>query len=135
MKSIEVMDACALIAYLKQEPGGSEVERLLDDPDRECYVHAVNLCEVYYQIMRSSDEKTAQLSLDLIRAAGLIILEDMDEVFWKAVAQIKARGKISLADCFCLCLAIRLGGRVVTSDHGEFDPLVPLELCPILFIR
>lgn len=44
-------------------------------------------------------------------------------------------GKISLADCFAPALAIRTGGTLVTSDHHEFDAIVPLGLCPTLFIR
>jgi predicted nucleic acid-binding protein len=44
-------------------------------------------------------------------------------------------GRISLADCFCIVLAQELSGEVVTSDHHEFDPLVPLNLVPITFIR
>ena len=135
MKNIEVLEASALVAYVTPEPGATVVESLLDDPDTECYVHAINLCEVYYHSIRTSDEPTAWLVVESILAAGVIVRQDMDESFWRGLGQIKARGKISLADCFCLSLAIRLGGRVVTSDHGEFDPLVPLGLCPILFIR
>jgi predicted nucleic acid-binding protein len=48
---------------------------------------------------------------------------------------VQARGRISLADCFALALAERVGGTLVTSDHHEFDPIVPLAICPILFIR
>jgi predicted nucleic acid-binding protein len=43
-------------------------------------------------------------------------------------------GKLSLADCFALALAVRTGGTLVTSDH-EFDPVAALGLCPVLFIR
>ena len=59
----------------------------------------------------------------------------MDDDFWRRVGEFKARGRISLADCFCLALAERLSGQVVTSDHKEFDPIVPLNIVPILFIR
>jgi PIN domain nuclease of toxin-antitoxin system len=135
LKSIEVLDASALVAYVTREPGAVVVEALLDDPDTVCYVHAINLCEVYYQSIRTSDEPPAWVVVESILAAGVIVREDMDESLWKIIGQNKARGKISLADCFCLSLAIHIGGRVVTSDHGEFDPLVPLGLCPILFIR
>ena len=34
-----------------------------------------------------------------------------------------------------IALAKQLAGEVVTSDHHEFDALVPLGLCPIRFIR
>jgi predicted nucleic acid-binding protein len=60
---------------------------------------------------------------------------DIDSLFWRSVGQLKASGRISLADCFCIALAQRVAGEVVTSDHHEFDPLVPRGLCPIRFIR
>jgi hypothetical protein len=28
-----------------------------------------------------------------------------------------------------------VGGDLVTSDHHEMDPILPLGLCPVLFIR
>lgn len=43
--------------------------------------------------------------------------------------------RISIADCFCIALTQRLNGEVVTCDHHEFDAIVPLNLCPIQFIR
>ena len=61
--------------------------------------------------------------------------EDIDVNFWEIVGRLKVNpGKISLADCFVLALAIRTGATLVTSDH-EFDRIAPLGLCPILFIR
>ena len=60
----------------------------------------------------------------------------MDTTFWQSVGQLKINpGKLALADCFALALAICTGGTLVTSDHHEFDAVVPLGLCPILFIR
>lgn len=60
----------------------------------------------------------------------------MDPAFWQSVGQLKVNpGKLSLADSFAVALAMRLGATLVTSDHHELDALVPLGLCPILFIR
>jgi hypothetical protein len=59
----------------------------------------------------------------------------MSRPFWQSVGRLKARGRISIPDCFCIVLAQELGGEVVTSDHHEFDPLVPLGLVSIRFIR
>jgi PIN domain nuclease of toxin-antitoxin system len=132
---IEVLDACALVALIDGEPGGPLVESLLKDPGATCYVHSVNLCEVYYQLIRVGGAVTARQVIDDLLSLGLIVKDDLDRAFWEAVGERKAHGRISLADCFCLSLAIRLGGRVVTADHKEFDPLVPLGLCPILFMR
>jgi predicted nucleic acid-binding protein len=133
--TISVFDACSLIAYLRGEVGADIVDGLLRDTQVECLIHAINLCEIYYQIIRDSDESTARQTVVDLQSVGLIVRSDIDEPFWQAVGQLKARGGISLADCFCITLAIRTSGQVVTSDHREFDPLVPLGLCPIVFIR
>ena len=119
-----VLDAGALI-----------VDSLLRDSANVCYAHAVNLCEVYYDFLRHAEERIAQEAMYDLYAAGVIERQDMGRHFWHAVGQHKARGGISLADCFCIALAQHLQGVVVTSDHREFDPLVPLGLCPINFIR
>jgi len=54
---------------------------------------------------------------------------------WKEAATYKGHHAVALPDAFCLALARRLGGTLVTTDHAEFDPLVPLAYCPIRFIR
>ena len=132
---IEVFDACALIALIGGEPGGPLVEVLLKDPASTCYVHSINLCEVYYQMIRFVGEGMARTIVDDLLSSGLSARGDMDRDFWQEAGERKARGGIALPDCLCLTLAVRLQGRVVTSDHKEFDPIVPLGLCPILFIR
>jgi predicted nucleic acid-binding protein len=131
----QVIDASALVAYLWGEPGKEVVAALLSDLSNRCFVHSINLCEVYYQVLRRSDEAMARKAIVGLRADGVLERSDMDEPFWEKVASLKSRGRISIADCFCLGLAIEIGCQVVTSDHKEFDPLVPLGLCPILFIR
>ena len=69
-------------------------------------------------------------------AGGLALRTDLDTAFWQSVGELKVNpGKLSLADCFALALAQQEQGTLVTSDHHEFDPIVPLNLCPILFIR
>jgi hypothetical protein len=40
-----VFDACALIAYLRNEPGAEVVEDLLIRYPNRCLIHAANLCE------------------------------------------------------------------------------------------
>lgn len=131
----EVLDACAMLAYLRAEVGGNVVASLLADPAVTCYAHMVNLIEVYYDFVRRADVRTARRALSVLRADGVIVRRDMSRRFAQAVGQLKARGSISLADCFCIALAQQLGGEVVTSDHHEFDPLVPLGIVPIRFIR
>ncbi len=129
------LDACAMIAYLRGEPGGNVVASLLTTPSASCYAHMINLLEVYYDFIRRANEASARAALAVLRADGIIERRDMSRPFAFQVARLKARGRISLADCFCISLALNLGGEVVTSDHHEFDPLVPLGIVPITFIR
>ncbi len=124
-----------MLAYLKGETGASVVEALLRGPAETCYAHAVNLCEVYYDFLRRTDARTAEHAIADLLTDGVIERQDMGRRFWRRVGQLKARGGIALADCFCIALAQQLSGEVVTSDHHEFDPLVPLGVCPINFIR
>lgn len=124
-----------MLAYLKAEPGGALVDTFLRDPSSQCYAHVINLCEVYYDVLRRSDEKTARAAIEDLYADGVEERKDLSRKFWHRVGQLKARGRISLADCFCIALAQELSGEVVTSDHKEFDPLAPLGICPIRFIR
>ncbi len=131
-----VMDANTLLASLRGEPGAEVTEGLLADPTINCIAHSVNLCEVYYDSRRGKDEAAAEKALAVLFALGLTERSDIDPAFWKLIGQLKVQpGRISLADCFALALAIRTGGTLVTSDLHEFDKVAPLGLCPILFIR
>ena len=129
------LDACAMLAYLQQEAGGDVLADMLKDSTVSCYAHAVNMVEVYYHYLRVFDEAAADKAVATLENDGVVIREDLDADFWKAVAKLKRRGRISLADCFCIALAQRLGGEVVTTDHHEFDAPVPLTIVPIQFIR
>ncbi len=129
-----ILDACAMIAFLRLEPGERVVAEMLKDKG-SCYAHSMNLIEVYYDFIRKHSEPTARQALADLAAAGVIEKRTMNRKFIYRVGQLKARGRISLPDCFCISLAQDLGGEVITSDHHEFDPLVPLNIVPITFIR
>jgi predicted nucleic acid-binding protein len=124
-----------MVAYLAGEPGAEAVQDLLTDPDASCYAHAVNLCEVFYDSLRTTNERQARQIIADLYTAGVMERRDMSRRFWERIGRLKARGKISLADCFGIALAQQLGGDIVTSDHHEFDALVPLRIVPIRFIR
>jgi len=132
-----VLDACALIALLRSEPGGGDVRSMLADDECRCFIHAVNLCEVYYECLRNYDEAQADQMLADLTVCGLLLRDDMDTGFWKKAGHLKARGRISLADAFAVTLAEREQAILVTSDHHEFDPLLASGALPISvrFIR
>ena len=130
------MDANAISALLRGEEGKEVVAAHLADLNNQCLMHAVNVCEVYYDALRDGGVSAGDEAIRKTVAAGVEIRDDMDEAFWKRIGQLKVSpGRVSLADCFALALAIRTGGTLVTSDHHEFDKIVPLGLCTFSFFR
>lgn len=124
-----------MLAYLHGEVGGNVVDELLVLPGARCVAHSVNLCEVYYDFVRQAGATVAEQAIYDLAAVGVAECGDMDGAFWRSVGRIKSVGRISLADSFCLALAQRMSGELVTSDRHEFEAWVPRRLCPIRFIR
>src|SRR5438093_367983 len=112
-----VFDACAMIAFLRGEPGADTVRDILHDRSNTCMAHAINLCEVYYDFRRAADAKTARDALRDLAAVGIQTRDDMNRAFWLGVGELKGViRKVSLADCFAIELSRRVQGIVVTSD-------------------
>lgn len=133
---IYVLDASAMIALLRDEPGAERVEEITTDQRNSIHAHAMNLVEVYYDFHRASGLGAAQNAIqDLIQAG---VVEDclLDRDLWQDVGAMKsALRRVSLADCFGICLAKRLGAVFLTADHHELDGVKKLGLYEIEFIR
>lgn len=132
-----VLDSCALIAYIRDEKGADVIEKILLDESSSVMMHAINVCEVYYDCIRSFGDDHAEKIVESLVTGGVIIREDMDAELWKFAGQLKAGGRISLADTFAIALAAREKAVLVTSDHHEIDPLIAKGGFPVevLFIR
>jgi PIN domain nuclease of toxin-antitoxin system len=55
-----VLDASAVIAFLKGEPGAEVVEGYFRPEMHSLYMHALNMCEVYYDFLRAAGEASAE---------------------------------------------------------------------------
>ncbi|HEY9811322.1 MAG TPA: PIN domain-containing protein [Halomicronema sp.] len=131
-----ILDACAVIALIKDEIGADIVQQYLLENDAQCMIHNVNICEVYYGFLRSDGESFTKEIINGLEKANVIFCSDLTRDFWQQVANYKATIKrISLADCFALTLASREKGILLTSDRKEFEPIIPLNICQINFIR
>lgn len=131
-----VLDACTVIATAKNERGADVVDRLFSTAGTEFVIHAINLCEVYYHFLKHGGEAIAHRVIRDVEHIGVRVDESITRRFWMEVGQAKnAIGNASLADCFAIALANRLGGAVLTSDHGEFDNVARIRYCNVEFIR
>ena len=143
-----VMDACAMIAYLEDEKGADVVESLLVDPDRTCIAHAVNLAEVYKHYMKYKTVADAEAATNfLLVDIGIVPYFNMTSDFWKEVAKVWGHitsaiqipylekcHTIAMADCFAIALAMLEKGTVVTSDE-QFFFVRDSDICPVIFFR
>ena len=135
-EKVHVFDACAVVALLQGEEGASVVSGLLLGESHRCLVHAINVCEIYYDLFRRDGEEIADGVREVLEGYGLEIVEDLSFSLWKTAGRLKGTWKrISLADCFALALALETSATLVTSDHHEMDSLAQAGICPIRFIR
>jgi len=134
-EEVYVFDACAVVALLQAEVGASVVSGLLEENQR-CLVHAINACEIYYDLFRRDGEEISDGVREVLEGYGFEIVENLSFSLWKTAGKLKGTWKrISLADCFALALALGTGATLVTSDHHEMDSLAQAGVCPIRFIR
>jgi PIN domain nuclease of toxin-antitoxin system len=127
-----VLDASALLALLKGEPGA---ERVAEALERGAYLSAVNLAEVLSKLADwGEDPAEAQArmaQLGLLGAAVEVLPftgEDALEVA-RLRALTRAYG-LSFGDRACLALARRLGLPALTAERAwaELDLGIPVEV-------
>ncbi len=121
-----VLDASAIIAFLRQEPGAAIVGEYLTDG----MASAVNIAEVGTRLS-DLDMGGAQIRRS-ISVLGLEIKPfDLEAAYAVAVMRAKTRNKgLSLGDRACLALANQLGIPALTADRvwAELDIDVDIQL-------
>ena len=109
-----VLDASALLAYLKGEPGGDRVDGVL----AESVMSSVNWAEVVQKSIAASVNVDGML--DDLQALGLVVepfMPEDGELAGRLWEQTRQYG-LSLGDRACLSLGLRLGVSVLTSDRA-----------------
>jgi ribonuclease VapC len=128
-----VLDASAVLAYLRDEPGA---ELVADSIAHGAAMSAVNLAEV---LSRAADRGADPIALaDQLVARGLIggaiDIEPFttgDAIDAATLRPLTRAAGFSLADRACLALARRLGAHAVTADTAWGDVDVDVELTQI----
>jgi PIN domain nuclease of toxin-antitoxin system len=90
------LDACAVIAYLRQEPGAEVLKALIELPTTFRAMHVCNLGEVYYDFFREEGVTAAQTAWTSTLALPLELRRDTDEAFIQRVGVLKVEERISL---------------------------------------
>jgi predicted nucleic acid-binding protein len=137
MNEIFVLDACALLAFLTDEPGADTVAEAYakaDAGDAQLLMNKINLLEVYYGFYRDKGREYAESILDSVKRSVVVVTDFTDEIFAEA-GRLKASYHISLADSIALAEASVTGGALLTSDHHEFDIIEGKENIRFAWIR
>jgi predicted nucleic acid-binding protein len=135
--NIYLIDACALIAYLNNEEGGTVVQRILREAalgKNLIYMHKVNFLEAYYDHKRNPSAPKKDF-YEIINDYPIEFIEDLDKPLFDQIVHLKSNYKISLADSFLLATAILQNATVITSDHHEMDIVEKSGLIKFLWIR
>lgn len=115
-----VLDAYAVVAYLRDEPCADEVAALLR---RRSTLSAANAAEVVDQLTRvfGSEPDDVHADLALLANAGLDLVPVTADLGLLA-GRLRARhyhrdrSAVSLADCIAAAVALGLGQPLATSD-------------------
>lgn len=119
-----VLDASAILALLRSEPGTEEVERVI----AEAVVSVVNELEVISKLIWRG--QTPEQALDVVRGLPYRLVElDARQarragVLWQ---ETRAQG-LSLADRCCLALAERERLPAMTADTGWANVAIGVEI-------
>jgi predicted nucleic acid-binding protein len=124
MPAAQVLDSHALLALLRDEPGGEAVAQILEragQRDQPVHMTEVNYAEVQYMIRRKDGDAAWATIAGELRAAP-IEFHPADRRLADTAADFKARFKMSLADAFAAALAKEKKAELVTGDP-EFKML------------
>jgi predicted nucleic acid-binding protein len=133
-----IFDACALLAYLKNEGGADVVDELLaqvENGEASGFCSIINLLEVYYDRLKTKDTDEIQKFLDFLDAAPIEILWAVSAPVFQEAGRLKASYKISLADSILLATGLCTGSIVITSDHHEMGIVEQSEDIQFLWTR
>jgi ribonuclease VapC len=125
-----VLDASALLALLKNEPGADQVAGLIANSS----MSAINYAEVishFVHLNMPANEVVAMLS------PLPITIVDADQSLAQAAGHLRAmtsKAGLSLGDRFCVALALRENVAAVTADQSWKDVAEPLGI-EIILIR
>ena len=117
----KVLDSWAVVAFLLDEPAAEEVEKLLlsvAEEDTRALLCVVNWGEVYYSIARAESESIAEQKMRELATLGIELVPVSDDLeLVREAARLKARHKMSYADCFAAALAKIRNAELVTGDE------------------
>lgn len=126
-----VFDTEAIVAYLYEEPGHGLVADLLGEVfsgEAGGLLAETNASEVFYLVARfegtggtptTASLRDADRDVRALERRGL----ELEAADWRLAAEVKASGRISLADAYAVGLAHERDATLVAGADDDFDSL------------
>jgi ribonuclease VapC len=118
-----VLDASALLAFLRDEPGAANVAKELE---KGAYINVVNWAEVLSKLSELGVD--CEKLIDTLQKQGILggalviaALSEEDALNIGKLRPITKQRGLSLGDRACLALAGRMKARAITADQGWKD--------------
>lgn len=116
-----VLDANAVIRYLRPGAGGDRVEALFEQASKgytNLLISAINLGEVFYILLRYMDESSVRGRLAAMEPAITIVEANTTRALEAAL--VKHRYRLGYADSFAAALSLERNATLVSADP-EFE--------------
>lgn len=120
--SMYVLDTSALLAYIENEDGVADIERVLLetlDNKHKLYVSVVSFIEVFYISCQEQGQKAATERMQFLKDLPLIP-EPLNENVVEVVGALKASHTMSFADC-CIAGLAKEKKAVLIHKDPEFE--------------
>jgi len=112
-----------MIAFFGDEAGAEKVSELLNTAafsECELFMHNASVAEIYYDAMKSAKRKEDTI-LQSLSEYPIAFIDNITRDMIKWIGYFKTTYRVSFADSFVLATAKLHDGKVVMSDHHEFD--------------
>lgn len=114
------LDTSAVVAWIREEPGGSQIESVIVNPDADVVLPGPVLTETIHVLQRLGYTAAADDIAATLASHGLRVEPPQTEDLVRAAALLALKpsaGTVSLADALILAVAERLACPVVTCDR------------------
>ncbi|MEI6232825.1 MAG: type II toxin-antitoxin system VapC family toxin [Planctomycetota bacterium] len=116
----KVLDSWAIMAFLRDEPAATEVEKLFvksSEGKLVLLLCVLNWGEIFYSIARTDGIHAAEIATAQLKTLGIELVGVSDDLqLVREAARLKASKKMSYADCFAAALAKSRKAELVTGD-------------------
>jgi predicted nucleic acid-binding protein len=113
-----VLDSYAVLSFLFQEKGHEKIMDLLEraaESDTSLLIAAPNWAEICYIVERKVG--AARWKVAKVKLLGLPIeILPVDQELAEMAGEIKAKKRMSLADCFAAAMALQKKAEIYTGD-------------------